>query len=409
MSTSTGNEAAQTGRLTVSSIDQLTLSYLRGDISFQEYETMIENQHLLAIAHSANSASTVSGLSSIGNDQSYLVSNIVELTTEPDSRAPNAILDRFFSLRDILDDEDDNQVDELTKDAASVDQITMSGDESHWNDFDIETLNFDKFIKDHQLSKDDKEVKQKSSKRKRDFDQSNETGAASSSVRSEDPNELKAKRRRNRMLPVEIQGLMGQANLSYARGDTNKAIDTCLEVIKYAPNAPEPFQLLAMLYSEQGQNAKSLRVGLVAAQLNRDPQEWEELIQQAIIEGDINIVLFCYNNAIQCDLTNVRLHLGRIRVLEEKSDTRRLMLAKLMLLKYVDVNSEALVDTGSGFLDGLAIYQKYFDELMSELRDDESGDRTKKIYLLKNDMKKFKEKFSLKSMIKSIYSLYPSA
>lgn len=195
---------------------------------------------------------------------------------------------------------------------------------------------------------------------------------------------------------------MGEANLSYARGETNKAIDTCLEVIKYAPKAPEPFQLLSLLYAEQGQNSKSLKVGLIAAQLNKDPQEWEQLIQQAMIEGDIDLTLFCYNNAIQCDLKNVRLHVERIRVLEEKRDVRRLMVAKLMLLKYVNVDeqqqseSDVVVENDS-VQTPLAIYRKYFEEVMSELRDDEPSDRTKKIYVLKNDMKKFKDKFEIDS------------
>lgn len=212
---------------------------------------------------------------------------------------------------------------------------------------------------------------------------------------------------------------MGEANLSYARGETNKAIDKCLEVIKYAPKAPEPFQLLSMLYAEQGQNSKSLRVGLIAAQLNKDPQEWEQLIQQAAIEGDIDLVLFCYNNAIQCDPKNIRLHVERIRVLEEKRDARRLMLAKLMLLKYIDVNVVMVDGAAENMSDGtmmmstsdvgvvsdngelqtnLSIYQKYFGEVMAELRDDEAGDRAKKIYVIKNDMKKFKDKFELESI-----------
>lgn len=178
---------------------------------------------------------------------------------------------------------------------------------------------------------------------------------------------------------------MGEANLAYARGATNKAIDTCLEVIKYAPKAPEPFQLLSLLYAEQGQNSKSLRVGLIAAQLNKDPQEWEQLIQQAVIEGDVDLVLFCYNNAIQCDPKNIRLHVERVRVLMEKRDARRLMLAKLMLLKYVDVEKDN------------DIYERYFGEVMMDLKDADPADRAKKIYVLKNDLKKFKEKFAIDS------------
>jgi tetratricopeptide (TPR) repeat protein len=186
------------------------------------------------------------------------------------------------------------------------------------------------------------------------------------------------------VLPIEIQGLMGQANLAYARGDSNKAIDTCLEVIKYAPRASEPFQLLSLLYSEIGQNDKALRVGLIAAQLNKDPDEWIELIQQALIEGDNELILFCYNNAIQCDPKNIKLHLDRISLLEEKKDIRRLLLAKLMLLKYVDVNTN------------FEVYQKFFNQVINELSD-EPNDRNKKIYVLKNDMRKFQDKFSIES------------
>jgi hypothetical protein len=52
------------------------------------------------------------------------------------------------------------------------------------------------------------------------------------------------------------------------------------------------------LYSEIGDNDKALRVGLIAAQLNKDPDEWIQLIHQSIMEGNEEIVLFCYNNGL---------------------------------------------------------------------------------------------------------------
>ena len=134
-----------------------------------------------------------------------------------------------------------------------------------------------------------------------------------------------------------------------------------------------------------GQNDKSLRVGLIAAQLNKDPEEWIQLIQQAVMycEGDVDLVLFCYNNAIQCDPKNIQLQIERIRVLEEKKDNRRLILAKLMLLKYVEVDEQ------------LDVYNVYFNQVMSELNDE--TDISKKIYVLRNDMKKFQEFFQIES------------
>ena len=99
--------------------------------------------------------------------------------------------------------------------------------------------------------------------------------------------------------------------------------------------------------------------------------------------GDVDLVLFCYNNAIQCDPQNINLHIERVKVLEEKNDQRRLILAKLMLLKYVDINTN------------LDIYNVYFNQVMVELNNE--SDMSKKIYVLKNDMKKFQENFSVES------------
>lgn len=366
------------GVLTSTSIDNLTLSYLRGEITFQQYEALIENQHFrneLALSQ----------------DQSRLIGNVVEVGESEDVQPPvgkkvpgeKKIKDRFLNFKSIVEadanaagkDEVEAEVDEEDEE----DFIDNYDDTSQWNDFDIETLNFDKFIKDHQVKETSTSATMKedekastSSKRKR-----------ADEKQTDDPMELKAKRRRNRVLPIEIQGLMGEANLAYARGETNKAIDACLEVIKYAPKASEPFQLLALLYSEIGQNDKALKVGLIAAQLNKDPDEWIQLIQQAIIEGDVELVLFCYNNAIQCNPKNIQLHLERVRLLEEKKDTRRLILAKLMLLKYADVNTD------------LEVYEKYLNQLLNELNND--TDRNKKIYVLKNDMKKFQDQFLTES------------
>ena len=179
---------------------------------------------------------------------------------------------------------------------------------------------------------------------------------------------------------------MGEANLAYARGETNRAIDVCLEVIKYAPKASEPFQLLSLLYSEMGQNDKALRVGLVSAQLNKDPDEWIELIQQAMMEGDVELVLFCYNNAIQCEPTNIDLHVEKVRFLEDQKDEKRLILAKITLLKYCNIQTN------------LDIYNKYFNQVMNEL--DNENDRSKKIDVLKTDMKKFKDKFPVESKLR---------
>ncbi len=54
-----------------------------------------------------------------------------------------------------------------------------------------------------------------------------------------------------------------------------------------------------------------------------------------------------------------------------------------MLLKYLNISTH------------LELYNKYFNETYQELNED--SDKYKKIYLLKNDMKKFKENFPTES------------
>ena len=91
------------------------------------------------------------------------------------------------------DDIEDKSSDENENNDDGIDNLDET---SNWNDFDIETLNFDKFIKDHQQAKSSEpstsnfpQKPQKSmnlNKRKLEQDT--------------DPNELKAKRRVNLFL-----------------------------------------------------------------------------------------------------------------------------------------------------------------------------------------------------------------
>lgn len=197
--------------LGLNSIDQLTISYLKGEISFQQYETMIENQHfrnelmlnrlnsiqmdalifdhielnpqgnLIEPTDSSNSAST-SGKSLKNRDRSNSLSPTKRKSTDDFNPKKK---DKYLSLKSIIaddpelsnldinfedDDEDDddengenrgNNNEKLSKSSRIMDDFD---DNSNWNDFDIETLNFDKFIKDHQQNKSDSNREDGSSK-----------------------------------------------------------------------------------------------------------------------------------------------------------------------------------------------------------------------------------------------------
>jgi hypothetical protein len=368
-------------------LDSVTRSYINGEITFQQYEALVEDYHIqngIIAAATSLSNKLDANTSSVSASAPIYISSEVEILnqssehnissscsdlstltpfsytsskrkerkrtssnnslskqthqTSPAKKIKSSekkIKDRFLSMKNIIKDtdnvedndlyddfeddefdydndniDDESQIEKNNKNDTEDDDADEENDEDDddsddefddagkWQDFDIETLNFDKFIKDHQTSSNKDGNNQKDSygnnNKKKDLNQM-QTSKRKLDKDVVDPMELKAKRRRNRVLPIEIQGLMGEANLAYARGDTNRAIDVCVDVIRYAPKASEPYQLLSLLYSEMGQNDKALRVGLIAAQLNKDPDEWIQLISQALIEGDPDLVLFCYN------------------------------------------------------------------------------------------------------------------
>ncbi|KAK2856729.1 hypothetical protein Q5P01_005464 [Channa striata] len=114
-------------------------------------------------------------------------------------------------------------------------------------------------------------------------------------------------KRHHSKLPRALRGLMGEANIRYARGEKEDAILMCMEIIRQAPLAYEPFSTLAMIYEDDGDIDKALQFGLIAAHLNpSDCEEWIRLAEMSLEQDNIRQAIFCYSKAIKYDSTNVR-------------------------------------------------------------------------------------------------------
>ncbi|KAM4602084.1 general transcription factor 3C polypeptide 3 [Polymixia lowei] len=117
---------------------------------------------------------------------------------------------------------------------------------------------------------------------------------------------MKERRHRSK-LPRALRGLMGEANIRYARGDKEDAILMCMEIIRQAPLAYEPFSTLAMIYEDNEDVEKALQFGLIAAHLNpSDCEEWVKLAEMSLEQGNMRQAVICYSKAIKYDPTNVR-------------------------------------------------------------------------------------------------------
>ncbi|XP_054064606.1 general transcription factor 3C polypeptide 3 isoform X3 [Rissa tridactyla] len=136
---------------------------------------------------------------------------------------------------------------------------------------------------------------------------------------------MKEKRPRSK-LPRALRGLMGEANIRFARGEREEAILMCMEIIRQAPLAHEPFSTLAMIYEDQGDMEKSLQFELIAAHLNpSDTEEWVRLAEMSLEQDNIKQAVFCYTKALKYDASNVRYLWERSSLYEQLGEHKMAM------------------------------------------------------------------------------------
>uniref|UniRef100_A0A4W4F7P8 General transcription factor IIIC, polypeptide 3 n=1 Tax=Electrophorus electricus TaxID=8005 RepID=A0A4W4F7P8_ELEEL len=136
---------------------------------------------------------------------------------------------------------------------------------------------------------------------------------------------MKERRPRSK-LPRALRGLMGEANIRYARGEKDDAILMCMEIIRQAPLAYEPFSTLAMIYEDQGDMEKALQFGLIAAHLNpSDCEEWVKLADMSLEQDNIKQAIICYTKAIKYDQSNVRYLWERSSLYEQVGEHKQAM------------------------------------------------------------------------------------
>ncbi|XP_061760706.1 general transcription factor 3C polypeptide 3 isoform X2 [Nerophis ophidion] len=136
---------------------------------------------------------------------------------------------------------------------------------------------------------------------------------------------MKERRKRSK-LPRALRGLMGEANIRYARGEKDDAIAMCMEIIRQAPLAYDPFSTLAMIYEDQGDMEKALQFSLITAHLNpSDCEEWIRLAEISLEQDNVRQALVCYNKAVKYAPTNVRYLWDRCSLLMRLGEHKQCM------------------------------------------------------------------------------------
>jgi general transcription factor 3C polypeptide 3 (transcription factor C subunit 4) len=108
--------------------------------------------------------------------------------------------------------------------------------------------------------------------------------------------------RRRRDLPEEVSRKMGEANILYATQRHQEAITLLQEVVRLAPNSPDAYHLLGLLYDEIGDASKSLNFLMIAAHLTpRQVDLWRRLAHMSSQQGLLRQALYCLTQVTKRD------------------------------------------------------------------------------------------------------------
>ncbi|KAM7345647.1 general transcription factor 3C polypeptide 3 [Cochliomyia hominivorax] len=122
--------------------------------------------------------------------------------------------------------------------------------------------------------------------------------------------------RRRPQLSAALQGLMGEANLCFARGQIQMAEKICYEIIRQNPLAAEPFVTLAEIY-ESRDSEKFLNFLTIAVHLNSsDRYQWIRIAEMHIAQGNLQRARIYYTRAIKIHDSDYDLRLRKARLLE---------------------------------------------------------------------------------------------
>ncbi|KAL0034582.1 hypothetical protein WJX79_009149 [Trebouxia sp. C0005] len=111
----------------------------------------------------------------------------------------------------------------------------------------------------------------------------------------------KGKGSRTKPIPEEVNRKLGEATLHYASGRHAEAITLLLAVIREAPNLPDAYHTLGLLYESQGDAKKALDFHMISAHLSKDSQVWKRIAKMSTDLGYLRQAIYCLKNAINRD------------------------------------------------------------------------------------------------------------
>ncbi|XP_037939512.1 general transcription factor 3C polypeptide 3-like [Teleopsis dalmanni] len=141
--------------------------------------------------------------------------------------------------------------------------------------------------------------------------------------------------RKRSVLEPSLSALMGQANLSFARGQTDLAEKICFEIIRQNPLASESFYTLAQIYEFKDEE-KFINFLTIAVHLNPYERDtWIRIIDIHIHKKNYPLARSFYSKAIKTFPKDYDLHLRKAQLLDTMGDSSAAMRTYLKMIPHV--------------------------------------------------------------------------
>lgn len=143
-----------------------------------------------------------------------------------------------------------------------------------------------------------------------------------SSRKKSDNKSRKTIRRAISKLNATLRGLMGEANLRYARGDIETAEKMCFEVMRQVPDAYEPYITMAQIFENRDLTKYEGYLAIASALYPYDSGIWCRMAELNVQNEKYKEAISCYSKAIRASPRNISLHLKRLELVEQIGDSR---------------------------------------------------------------------------------------
>ncbi|CAN6445505.1 unnamed protein product [Victoria cruziana] len=142
--------------------------------------------------------------------------------------------------------------------------------------------------------------------------------------RSRQPKKRGRKKGSKSKLSPDVMEKLGIANLHYAFGRFDEALNVLKEVVRLAPNVADSYHTLGLVYSAIGDKKKALNFYMIAAHLTpQDAFLWKRLLDWSMELGNMGQVIYCLSKAIAADPEDMGLRFKRASLFIERGDYQK--------------------------------------------------------------------------------------